>query len=109
MRGSPPMVAGPGSIDEESDPPMYAYVLEMLQCPHCHASLAWSIAERQGERITEAEARCTSCQTNYPVREGIGLFLTPDLPRQDLWEDVEGGLTRHLRSNPDIERQLMES
>lgn len=87
---------------------MHAYVMEMLCCPHCRGALAWQLAQRQGERVEAGEARCTACGASYPVREGIGLFLTPDLPRQDLWEDVESGLVRHLRTNPEVERRLMD-
>lgn len=87
---------------------MHTYIMDMLYCPHCRGALAWDVAERQGERIVEAEARCMACGARYPVREGIGLFLTPDLPRDDLWEQVESGLTRHLRANPDVERRLMD-
>ena len=36
---------------------------------------------------------------NYPVREGIGLFLLPDLPRNDLWEQAESQLSRYLREH----------
>jgi hypothetical protein len=45
----------------------------------------------------------------YPVREGIGLFLTPDLPRNDLWQQVESHLAPYLREHPDVEQRLMGS
>lgn len=38
----------------------------------------------------------------------IGPFLTPDLPRNDLWEHVDSGLIQYPRENPEIERQLMD-
>jgi uncharacterized protein YbaR (Trm112 family)/SAM-dependent methyltransferase len=85
-----------------------SFVMDMLQCPSCRGALSWRVAERRGERILEAEARCAACAAIYPVREGIGLFLTPDLPRDDLWEEVESGLIQYLRQNPDVERQLMD-
>lgn len=87
---------------------MHAYITDMLCCPHCHGALTWHVAARHGERIVAGEARCAACGATYPVREGIGLFLTPDLPRDDLWEQVESGLTRHLRANPDVARRLMD-
>jgi hypothetical protein len=43
------------------------------------------------------------------VREGIGLFLTPDLSRNDLWERMDSGLVRYLREHPALERQLLEA
>lgn len=88
---------------------MHRYLLELLQCPECHDELRWHIGEGQGKRIEEAEARCRGCAAVYPVREGIGLFLTPDLPRNDLWEEVQSNLARHLEENPGLKAQLLES
>jgi uncharacterized protein YbaR (Trm112 family) len=87
---------------------MHDFVRDMLQCPQCAGTLTWSIAVRQGDRILEGEASCAACGTTYPIREGIGLFLSPDLPRNDLWEQAESGLTRHLRDHPEVERRLMD-
>ena len=86
---------------------MHGYLIEMLECPVCHGELHWTIMEQRGERIETAEARCMTCASTYPVREGIGVFLTPDLPRRDLWDEVESGLARYLRTHPEIERRLM--
>ncbi len=71
---------------------MHSYLIEMLECPVCHGELAWTVTERRGNRIEKAEAHCVACAATYPVREGIGLFLTPDLPRNDLWEQVDSQL-----------------
>lgn len=87
---------------------MQEYLLDMLECPVCHGLLTWNITDRLGDRIEAAEARCTDCHSMYPVREGIGLFLTPDLPRTDLWEQTESHLNLYLREHPEIERQLMD-
>ncbi|NIN67769.1 MAG: methyltransferase domain-containing protein, partial [Anaerolineae bacterium] len=87
---------------------MYTYLIEMLQCPDCRGELEWTMAERRGDRIEMAEARCRACAAIYPVHDGIGVFLTPDLPRDDLWEEVDSHLAEHLRQHPDIERQLMD-
>jgi len=87
---------------------MHEILIPLLACPACHGELTWSITERLGEHVETAEARCTSCGADYPVREGIGLFLTPDLPRRDLWEEVESQLLKHLREHPEVERQLMD-
>lgn len=86
---------------------MHTYLIEMLECPTCHNTLDWNIIEQNEDRIETAEAHCKTCTTTYPVRDGIGLFLTPDLRRNDLWEQVESGLSRHLREHPEVERQLM--
>ncbi len=81
----------------------------MLACPVCHNALAWHITDQRADRIETAEASCIACGSMYPVREGIGLFLTPDLPRNDLWEQSESHLSLYLREHPEIERQLMDA
>ena len=88
---------------------MHRMILDMLQCPACGGSLGWSLRETEGDTILTGEARCQECQADYPLREGIGLFLTPDLPREDLWEQVDSNLTQYLREHPDIERRLLET
>lgn len=87
---------------------MHTFLLDMLICPACHGFLDWHIEEDDGRHIEEAIASCTDCLATYPVQEGIGLFLTPDLPRNDLWEQTESGLMAHLRQNPEVERELVE-
>jgi uncharacterized protein YbaR (Trm112 family) len=84
------------------------YLIDWLQCPSCRKDLRWTIAEQHGDRIEQAEARCTGCAAHYPVIEGIGLFITSGPERDDLWEQVESGLIQYLRQHPDIERQLMD-
>jgi uncharacterized protein YbaR (Trm112 family) len=81
--------------------------MDMLQCPVCHDALDWQIDQRSNGHIEQAEAHCPGCAASYPVRDGIGVFLTPDLPRNDLWEQVESQLTIYLREHPQLERQLM--
>jgi len=83
-------------------------LVEMLGCPACDGELRWTVVERQGDHIETAEAVCTACTATYPVQEGIGLFLTPDLPRRDLWDEVESGLSQYLRAHPEVERRLMD-
>lgn len=87
---------------------MHRYLIDMLVCPVCYEELAWRIDEAAGERIETAEAECVGCEAVYPVREEIGLFLTPDLPRNDLWEEVGSGLVRYLQAHPELERQLVD-
>ncbi|MFZ5828362.1 MAG: Trm112 family protein, partial [Bacillota bacterium] len=84
---------------------MLSFVPDLLQCPVCHGPLAWRIDERQGDRILEAEAQCRSCHATYPVREGIGIFLTPDLPRNDYWEASGSALLSYLEEHPDVEKR----
>jgi uncharacterized protein YbaR (Trm112 family) len=88
---------------------MHTYLIDMLECPVCHGEVKWKISERAEHRIIAATATCQVCAASYPVSDGIGLFLTPDLPRNDLWEQVDSGLVRYLREHPELERQLLES
>lgn len=59
--------------------------------------------------MVEAEAQCCSCSATYPVRDGIGVFLTPDLPRNDYWEAGGSGLLKYLAEHPDVEQALMNT
>lgn len=88
---------------------MHSYLMDMLVCPACHGRLAWSIVESIGDRIEAAQATCEACGGDYPVLEGIGLFLTPDLPRKDLWEEVDSQLAVYLAQHREVERQLMNT
>ena len=87
---------------------MQWFLREMLECPACHGALTWTVTDVRANQIEEGAARCMSCHAVYPVREGIGLFLTPDLPRDDLWEAAASGLARHLSEHPEVERQLLD-
>lgn len=88
---------------------MHRFLIDALQCPACGGALRWEVAETAGDRIEMAEAACLACSARYPVREGIGLFLTPDLPRNDLWEQAGSRLSQHLAAHPDVARQLMDA
>lgn len=85
---------------------MERFLIDLLICPACRGALRWTEEVRHGERLEQGEARCRSCAAAYPVREGIGVFLTPDLPRDDLWEQA-ARLDPHLRAHPDLEQRLM--
>jgi len=84
-------------------------LLSLLECPVCHSKLDWTINKCNKDHIEQAEASCISCGALYPVQEGIGIFLTPDLPRHDLWEEAGSGLTAYLHEHPQIERKLLET
>lgn len=43
------------------------------------------------------------------MREGIGLFLTPDLPRNDYWEAGAAGLQGYLEGHPEVRQALLEA
>ncbi|MGD8584379.1 MAG: methyltransferase domain-containing protein [Chloroflexota bacterium] len=87
---------------------MHGFLVEWLLCPRCHGDLVWQIDERDGARIELGRARCLACDGAYPIRDGIGLFLLPELPRDDLWQNVDSALLGYLRENPAVEQQLMD-
>jgi uncharacterized protein YbaR (Trm112 family) len=86
---------------------MNKFLVEMLECPLCHRQLDWQIISEHKDQIEQAEAHCPQCGALYPVIDGIGIFLTPDLPRNDMWQQVDSQLTLYLKEHPDIEKQLM--
>lgn len=88
---------------------MQSCLLDILECPVCHGELVWEISERRGERIETAQAHCQRCTAVYPVLEGVGLFLTPDLARNDLWQEVDSQLVKYLQENVEVEQWLVES
>src|SRR5215211_5062840 len=88
---------------------MQKYLMDMLTCPFCHGELNWRITQQTNERVENAEARCKSCSRAYPIWEGIGIFLIDEIQRNDLWEQVDSGLMKYLRSNPESYRQLMNA
>lgn len=85
---------------------MHQYLIEMLECPVCHQALDWKIKSQLGSRIEEADVACQGCHAHYPVQDGIGIFLTPDLPRQDLWES-NGQISKRLKDTPELEQRLL--
>lgn len=87
---------------------MKKYLVEMLECPICHHKLDWKIATETKDQIEQGEAFCSSCNAMYPVIDGIGIFLTPDLPRNDLWDEVDSQIIEYLQSHPEHEKKLMD-
>ncbi|MCJ7656835.1 MAG: class I SAM-dependent methyltransferase [Candidatus Atribacteria bacterium] len=88
---------------------MQEFLKEMLECPTCHGELKWKVNRYQEDRIEEAEAVCKICDAVYPVQKGIGIFLTPDFPREDRWEQVNSQLIHFLCENPQIDKALMDT
>ena len=87
---------------------MQKYLVKMLECPKCHGKLEWNVTEESDDRIEAAEACCQDCSSTYLVRDGIGVFLTTDLKRNDLWEQVDNRLDQLLKQYPEMEKRLMD-
>ncbi len=65
---------------------MHKHYMDMLICPLCHNELEWHIKEENDDRIINADITCSSCHSEYEVRDEIAVFLTNSLSRNDLWE-----------------------
>src|SRR5512146_369884 len=85
---------------------MRRFLLDLLECPACHGSLSWSILERDNDHIETGAASCSACGANYPIRDGIGLFLVSNTRGDDLWEEAATGLGRFLAEHPEVDAQL---
>jgi uncharacterized protein YbaR (Trm112 family) len=88
---------------------LHTCLIQMLECPVCHNELDWTIIECSDTRILTADICCQACRATYAVRDGIGLFLPPNVSRDDLWQRANNQLTQYLRQHPDVERRLMQS
>ncbi|MEW5869534.1 MAG: class I SAM-dependent methyltransferase [Chloroflexota bacterium] len=88
---------------------MHEELINRLCCPTCHADLSWEITSYDAHQIIAAEATYHTCGNCYPVKDGLGIFLHPDLPIRDLWAQVDSGLLQYLRAHPSLERGLMDS
>ncbi|HUW12961.1 MAG TPA: Trm112 family protein, partial [Anaerolineae bacterium] len=88
---------------------MHNWLMDLLECPACHGTLEWDVTGGTESRIEAGAATCRGCAAVYPIRDGIGLFLLPDVRRRDLWEQVDNRLLQHLRERPDVRRQLMDT
>ena len=86
---------------------MQKYLPELMACPICHQDLIWTISESDENRILEATVNCSACAGQFSVREGIGIFLTDHIARNDTWAQVESGLSKYLKNNPKLEQALM--
>jgi uncharacterized protein YbaR (Trm112 family) len=88
---------------------VHVFLMEMLACPVCQSDLVWEVSQHTGDRIEQAEARCEGCAAVYPVLGGIGLFLAPDPPHEDLWEQTDSQLAQYLREHPEVEQLLVHT
>jgi SAM-dependent methyltransferase len=53
-------------------------LVSLLACPNCHRALEILSADHQdAEEILEADLSCTGCDTSFPVRGGVPVFLAP--------------------------------
>ncbi len=86
---------------------MQKYLVEILECPKCHGKLDWNITEQTTDRIETAQVLCQRCSGSYSIQDGIGVFLTTDLKRNDLWEQVDR-LEQYLKQHPGLEERLMD-
>jgi len=51
--------------------------MEILCCPICKGDLALTVICEDEKEILEGNLHCASCETDYPIREGIPNLLPP--------------------------------
>jgi uncharacterized protein YbaR (Trm112 family) len=88
---------------------MYKQYIEMLVCPICHKELEWHIEKEEHERIIDAKAACSCCGAEYEVRDEIGVFLTGQLSRNDLWNQGESSLEKFFKEKPEVYEKLVNT
>ncbi|MFD3157726.1 methyltransferase domain-containing protein [Haloimpatiens sp. FM7330] len=88
---------------------MHKYLMDMLECPECHGDLKWNIKKETSNRIEEGEAICKVCGAKYPIKQDIGIFLTSQLSRNDLWEESNNQLVQYFKEHPEIKDKLMST
>ncbi|HET6444093.1 MAG TPA: Trm112 family protein [candidate division Zixibacteria bacterium] len=88
---------------------MQEYLIDLLCCPICHGDLSWTITARKGSQIEEGTSSCVECGAEYPIRQGIAVYLTASDNPEDLWQDVESNLMSAIKENPDLNKALMNS
>jgi uncharacterized protein YbaR (Trm112 family) len=79
---------------------------DLMECPACHSALDWRGEEQRGSQIETGTALCSRCGVTYPIRDGIGQFLTADTRSEDLWEEAATGIGRYLAQHPEADAQL---
>jgi uncharacterized protein YbaR (Trm112 family) len=79
----------------------------MLICPVCYGNLEWEISHQTQEHIEMTQVKCSGCRTDYPVRDGIGVFLASEQQDPQLWEQ-ESRQVQYVRKHSDVESQLMD-
>lgn len=88
---------------------MHKFYTELLECPVCHGHLLWEIEEETVDRLVNAKITCSVCKADYEVRDEIAMFLTPDLPRNDLWKQGESELIKYIDDNEEVRKALLET
>lgn len=68
---------------------MHIKLIEQLICPVCKKELQWNILQRNNVHIIEGFAKCFRCETTYPVKDGIAVFLPGKWQNVKIWERSE--------------------
>lgn len=81
-------------------------IRNLLECPVCHGKLNWNVREETDMRIVDADIKCEICSATYEIKDEIGMFLTPDLVRNDLWKQVDGVVVNFFNENKNLLSKL---
>lgn len=88
---------------------MQEFLVDWLECPACRSPLDWKIRKHNLGDIEQAIATCRNCGSRFCIEEGIGIFLTGWLERNDLWQQADSELKRYLDGHPTIKKELLQT
>jgi len=78
---------------------MHRVLIHLLVCPVCHGELKSQVIRQDETHLIEGEFTCTICGRKYPVVDGIGIFLSCEEMRDDLWKEQEDFATRFRKEH----------
>jgi len=79
---------------------MHKALIPLLICPICHGKLKSRITRKDETHLIEGEFACKDCKRKYPIFDGIGVFLSGEETKEDLWKEQEDFATRFRKENP---------
>jgi len=53
-------------------------LMKILVCPVCKAELELKVLEEADGEVLTGNLRCTACNTEYPIEDGIPNMLPPE-------------------------------
>ena len=87
---------------------MREHVFDMLECPECHGELEYELTDYYDDRVESGIAVCSDCIKEYPISEGIGIFVPEGRPvSTGSFDRSATHFTRFLHRYPELEDRLM--
>lgn len=79
---------------------MHKSLIPLLMCPACHGDLEVQITREDEVHLIEGRFVCNDCKREYPVIDGIGIFLDVKENRGDFWKRQEDFASRFRMEHP---------